>query len=278
MEKTGYLPKSPAVEEKLDELRLLLTRQFGDELVGLYAYGSLVTGDFDPSQSDLDLLAALSREVQEQDLPSLQALHARFVQKHPEWDDRVEVAYVSTTGLRTFKSRASTAAIVSPGEPLHLTQVGREWLIDYYIVREQGVPLLGPPPETFVDAISRDEFTQAVRDHLETWREPLPWRSEVGPQRYAVLTMCRGLYALRYGQQPSKKQAAQWAESEFPKWAPLIHRALAWAKNDRATESDRLETAGFIQFVLDAASHAGGPEEEALRRPGGDGDELSKCS
>jgi len=53
-------------------------------------------------------------------------MHAEFIRKRPSWDDRVEVAYVSTRGLRTFKSRASTVAIISPGEPLHLKQVGRE--------------------------------------------------------------------------------------------------------------------------------------------------------
>jgi hypothetical protein len=38
--------------------------------------------------------------------------------------------------------------------------------------------------------------------------------------------MCRALYTLRYGVQVSKKQAALWAEKEFPEWATLIEHAL----------------------------------------------------
>lgn len=258
MSDSSFPEQLPAVGELLDELRLRLLGELGENLVGLYLYGSLALGDFDPERSDLDLLAALTREVGEQELPALRALHAEFVRKHPDWDDRVEVAYVSTSGLRTFKSQASAVAIVSPGEPLHLKEVGREWLIDYHVVREHGMTLLGPPPHTLIDDISRDEFTTAVREHLESWREPLPLRPTLRLQRYAVLTMCRGLYALRHGRQTSKLQAALWVQREFPEWAPVIERALAWTKDAPApaTETDRHDTARFVEFALRAAQLA----------------------
>ena len=34
-----------------------------DSLVGLYVYGSLVTGDFDKDRSDIDLLAVVDSDV-----------------------------------------------------------------------------------------------------------------------------------------------------------------------------------------------------------------------
>jgi predicted nucleotidyltransferase len=246
----------PGVREALDDLRSRLVHQLGDELIGLYLYGSLVLGDFDPQESDLDLLAALSGEVRDEHLPALRGLHAEFVRQHPNWDDRVEVAYVAAAALRTFKSQPSTVAIVSPGEPLHakkVSRVSRGWLIDYYAVREHGITLLGPPPRALIDDISTDEFLDAVRRDLQTWREPLPHRSTRGPQRYAVLTICRGLYALRHGRQTSKKRAAVWVQREFPEWALVIERVLASTNRDAATEADHRETARFIEFALRAA-------------------------
>jgi hypothetical protein len=57
-----------------------------------------------------------------------------------------------------------------------------------------------------------------------------------GSQSYAVLTMCRGLYTLRDGEQLSKREAARRASIEFPGWAPEIDSALAW--RDAAREND----------------------------------------
>jgi hypothetical protein len=54
-------------------------------------------------------------------------------------------------------------ANISPGERLDLKIAGREWLIEFYMVREHGVPLLGPPPGEVIESISRDEFLDSVR-------------------------------------------------------------------------------------------------------------------
>jgi hypothetical protein len=61
-------------------------------------------------------------------------------------------------------------ANISPGERLNLKMAGREWLIGFYMVREHGVPLLGPPPGEVIESISRDEFLDSVRRYL-------PWQS-----------------------------------------------------------------------------------------------------
>ena len=40
--------------------------------------------------------------------------------------------------------------------------------------------------------------------------------------------MCRGLYAIGFGERLSKPAAAVWAQQAFPRWADLIRRALGW--------------------------------------------------
>jgi len=47
------------IEDLLDRLAGEIRRNTNNTLVGLYVYGSLVTGDFDKDRSDIDLLAVI---------------------------------------------------------------------------------------------------------------------------------------------------------------------------------------------------------------------------
>jgi predicted nucleotidyltransferase len=58
----------------LDRLREALLER--PDLVGIYVYGSLVTGDFSPARSDLDVVVMLAREPDETATRELGDLHA----------------------------------------------------------------------------------------------------------------------------------------------------------------------------------------------------------
>jgi hypothetical protein len=65
-------------------------------------------------------------------------------------------------------------------------------------------------------------------------------------QAYAVLTMCRALYALEFGEIISKPAAARWAQAALdPRWQGLIARALADGQLD-----DLAETLNLIRLSL----------------------------
>ncbi len=74
-------------------------------------------------------------------------------------------------------------------------------------------------------------------------------------QAYAILTVCRGLYTSRYGEQVSKRQAALWAAETLPEWVSLIQNALIWRKTWRDVDVDQeatlAETRQFVHFVID---------------------------
>jgi hypothetical protein len=80
-----------------------------------------------------------------------------------------EIAYLSTTALKTFRTQNSTIAIISPGEPFHRIEAGADWLMNWYMVREKGVTLFGPSPTTLIDPIAKENFLQTVREHSEAW-------------------------------------------------------------------------------------------------------------
>ena len=250
-ESTDY----PHVNALLDHLVSQMQTILGPKFVGLYLFGSLVMGDYDDGTSDVDLLAATSSDIDQAEFEALKKMHEDIVAKDPRWDNHIEVAYLSLEALKTFKIRSSPIGIISPGEPFHIKEAGKDWLVNWYFVREKGVTLFGPPPKSIIEPISKDEFIQIVKDHAGYWRERSDdMRSRPG-QSYAILTMCRALYTITNGEQVSKRQAALWAAKQLPEWSTLINNALVWRKAAAEKGVDptatMAETRRFVNFVSD---------------------------
>ena len=112
-------------------------------------------------------------------------------------------------------------SVISPGEPFHTIKADHNWLLNWYFVQDYGITLFGPPPRTFIDPISKDEFIRAVVHHAHQWPKSMPkTRHYRSYQSYAILTMCRSLYTYTHGEQVSKKQAAHWAQKGCPNTPP----------------------------------------------------------
>ncbi len=238
----------------LHQLTAGLCSTLRDNLVGVYLYGSLITGDFDASTSDLDLVVVLREPLDEARFEALQRLHANVIKGRPEWQDRLELAYISQRGLRRFRSETSTIGIISPGELFHMIQAGSDWLISWYALREDGVALLGPPIESLVDPISARDYLRAVQEHIESYRDMDTGAANAATLSYATLTVARGLFTLCHGQPTSKIKAAAWVQEIFPHWSPLIQLALAWRvdprRDPRALDEVRPRVAAFVDEML----------------------------
>jgi predicted nucleotidyltransferase len=250
----------PHVNRLLDQLLMELQQILSADLMGLYLYGSLVTGDFDAECSDIDLLAVTAAPLTETQFAALQHMQAGLIGLYPAWDDRLEIAYVSQTALKTFRTQSSLIAIVSPGEPFHWREADQDWLVNWYIVREQGLTLYGPGPDTLIDPINRTEFVEIIKKHIISWPAWLGDSHELPFLAYAILTVCRGLYACETGQQTSKVRAAQWAQARYPAWAALIQQALVWRQNGPDDQTDRgavlAATRRFIDFAVEQIAPA----------------------
>ncbi|MGM0882407.1 MAG: aminoglycoside adenylyltransferase domain-containing protein [Bacillota bacterium] len=250
----------PSINILLQSLFTDIHEVLGDKLVGLYLYGSLAWGDFDYEISDIDLLAAVSSEINEDELQTLQKMHAGFAKRNKEWDNRIEVQYYPTDALKTFKIKPSKMAVISPGEPLHIVEAGIQWLTNWYFVQDYGITLFGPAPTTFIEPISKEEFIEAIEKQALGWRDyvknTIHSRSYQG---YAILTICRAFYTLKHGEQVSKIKAARWFKKEIPEYAWLIENAIIWRQDYRNEninhEETYLETVEFVRFVIDRISN-----------------------
>lgn len=241
----------------------------GPELLALYVHGSLVSGDFDPARSDLDLLAVLADEPDDAMLVSLGTAHSRIDAAHPPWVGRIEVEYVGADTLAQAAADVGPLgkhdiARISPGEPLHLLPASSHRLLTWSSVRANGRPLLGPAPADLLPAVDSCEVRRAVLDHVRDWPGWVREMHRPGGQAYAVLTVCRALRLLTTGEQVSKRRAAAWAVSAVPERAELITWARNWwyaAGSD--DEPSRLpEVAAFVdetcaQILADEAPGPG---------------------
>ncbi len=250
MQPTGY----PHINEVLNSILARLQGIFGEKLIGLYLYGSLVTGDYDDGCSDIDLLAATASDIDGAEFGALDGMHHAIVSLHRKWENRLEIAYLSLNALRTFKTQTSQIGIISPGEPFHIKEAGRDRLMNWYMVREKGVTLFGPPPQAIIEPVEKGEFIQTVKEHVMGWREWINDARSRPSQAYAILTMCRALYTIRTGEPASKIRAAAWAAKELRKWSTLIQNALRWRQGWRETDVDHEatlpDTRRFVHFVI----------------------------
>lgn len=260
---------SPTPHADINELLELLLSEMqsilGKKLIGLYIFGSLVVGDFDYENSDIDLVAALSADLDEKEFERLRLMHQDVVNHIKKWDNRIEIGYIAVENLKKAPS-PHTIALISPGEPFHVKETETDWIINRSVLHEKGLALYGPPSKVIVAPISREELMQTVHDNAKNWREWITHTEIIRHRRYQayiILTMCRELYRLNHdGKVVSKKEAVFWAEKKLPEWSSLIQDALIWrdAWRDEQVDHDATlsETLRFVRFVISQCENESG--------------------
>jgi len=249
---TPYPEVNVLLADLLSRVQAILAGRF----VGLYLYGSLASGDFDPATSDVDFLVVTTDELPSALVPALKAMHERLALGRSHWAQKLEGRYLPLAALRRLNPADPPRPCLNEGE-FFLGGQGSDWVIQRHILREQGVALVGPSLRELIDPVSADDLRGAVRAILREWWLPLiepvdPRLLRSDYQAFAVLSMCRALYTLETGAVISKPAAARWALSALGEpWRPLIQRALAWRPGEVLDELE--PTRNFVRFTLGRA-------------------------
>jgi predicted nucleotidyltransferase len=237
----------------LAELRSGLERALGADLVGIYLFGSLALGDFDPASSDVDVLVAVRAEPSDRQRDALARLHLRLAGR----PYTVECSYVPLAALRRHDPHLGLHLSIGADWPLAPRRHGPEWVIERAVLRDDGVTLTGPPPATLIAPVAPDELRAAARALLlGFWRtgdgaDPA-WLRTRAYQSFAVLSMCRALHTIEFGRPVSKSDAARWALDALPAHRrTLVERALAWRRDP--SPGDPTETVAFVREVVAGA-------------------------
>jgi predicted nucleotidyltransferase len=244
----------PEINEVLNMLLVHVKEILGEQFVGMYLYGSLSSGDFDPETSDIDFLVVTADQLSEQKIAELDAMHQQTWARSPKRALELEGSYIPKHLIRRHDPDGAPCPTVNEGK-FYVDQRGSDWIIQRHVVREFGVIVEGPDPKTLIDFVGPDDIRGSVLGILQEWWFPMlddpSWLREHGDKyhAFAVITMCRVLHALEHGTVTSKPKAVQWTRGKLGEpWVQVIDKAIRASRHE--TQDDFLdETLGFIRFV-----------------------------
>src|SRR5690242_9857721 len=197
---TPYPEVNALVQELLESVQTILGRHF----VGMYLEGSLAGGDFD-QESDIDFVVVTDVEISGDLFPALEAMHERIAAIDSRWALELEGSYLSQQALRRYDPAHTRHPYIEIGRGERLKMVDRDeaWSTHRYVLREHGITLAGPVPQSLIDPVSPSHLRSAMRSVLagepaQVLQEPAEMKDR-GYQSYMVLTLCRVLYTLQYG-------------------------------------------------------------------------------
>ena len=252
------LTPDPEANAFIDAYRERVRAVLDRDLIGLLVHGSIATGTFDAA-SDIDIIAIIGQPLTGEQFAALDAMHRALQQLDTSWAIQLEVTYIPLASLRRYDPDDATHPHIDrgPGEQLKLKHFYEDWKIQRHLMREKGIMLFGPPPETVIDPVNQQEVREAAWGILQIWLEVLPDEIEAyehrGAQSYAVLTLCRSLHTIATGLPASKKQSLDWArEALAPRCKPLLDDAWDGRTNHQSavTPALRQETMAFARYAL----------------------------
>ncbi len=248
----------PDVNEIVNFLRKDVQDILGKQLAGMYLHGSLANGGFD-EHSDIDIIIVTAEPISQEIFDQLYKMHEMISVIDSPWRNQLEVSYIPKDALRRFDSTNNKHPHLDRGtdEKLHTIAYGSDWVIQRHIARERGITVTGPDPKTLIDPVSPNDLRNAIAEGMPIWLNPIiknPAEMNTrGYQSFFVLSLCRMLYTLRYGEIVSKPMAAEWAIENLPsKWKPLIERAWVGRQNSNldAQLEDIIGTVDMMRFTL----------------------------
>jgi len=249
---TPYRDVNEVLNLLLSKAKEILREQF----IGMYLYGSLSSGDFNPETSDIDFLFVTAGRLSDEAIGKLGAMHDRIWGTGLKWAAKLEGAYVPRALIRRHNPNGASCPVINEGK-FYVSGLGSDWIIQRHVVREHGTIVEGPDPRTLIDPVGPDDIRSSILGVLHEWWFPMlddpAWLCdhEDGDRAFAVITMCRVLHALEEGTIVSKPKAVQWAHARLDEpWKKLIDKAMAVSQHqEQGMNLD--ETLDFIQFTME---------------------------
>lgn len=245
------------VNELLDLLLTNVKKILKDQFVGMYLYGSLSSGDFNPETSDVDFLVVTKETLPDETVSELEEMHNKTWATSLKRAGKLEGAYVHQELIRKHDPNGLPCPTVNEGK-FYLDRPGSDWIIQRHVVREYGIVLDGPDPKTLIDFVTAEDIRTSIMGVLREWWYPMlenpDWlrANDDGYRSFAVITMCRVLHGLEHGTITSKPKAVQWARTKVePHWHSLMDDAVA-VSNHEERSIDLNETLGFIRYTKES--------------------------
>jgi hypothetical protein len=257
----------PELREVLHVFVNAIQTELTENLIGVYLVGSLASGDFD-LDSDVDFLVVTNTELTETNRKSLQEIQVNIHAMDCYPAKHLEGSYITLADLNHGGSVGEKKLDYFDNGSTTLEQSihDNQWHVRW-ILRERGITLIGPKPETILQAIPFDKLSNEIKATMllvmklfeEEIDRPLSFFNSRFGQSFAVLTYCRMLHTLHTGTVQSKKAGVTWARQFVePRWVKIIDQA--WQEREgvrfgvkigrRAERTLLYETLEFIKHAV----------------------------
>lgn len=263
---TPYADLNSVLQDLVDSIQTIV----GSKFIGAYLQGSFAVGDFD-RHSDVDFIIVIQEELSDNEVESLQVMHERIFHHDTRWAQHLEGSYFPEAVLRNHTGLGRQVWYIDNGSRSLERSDHCNTLLVRWVVREFGVTLAGPPPETVVDPISTAALRAEIKAYMYNWAEDIFDNPERFDNRfyqtYIVLNYCRVLHDLINGYPGSKRAGAEWAKANLdPVWSDLIDRTWngrphpAISVRQTADPVDFERTLAFVKYILDQVNQM--PDDE----------------
>lgn len=253
---TPYADLNSVLRELVDSVQSVLRSNF----VGAYLQGSFAVGDFD-SHSDVDFIVVTEDELSDEHISALQRVHERIYHLDAPWAQHLEGSYFPRSILRDPSRRGEPLWYLDHGASSLIRSDHCNTLVVRWVIREKGVVLAGPAPETLLEPIAADRLRREIMEVVVGWGQeilanPAPYHNRFY-QGFLVLNFCRMLHDLHTGANGSKRAGAEWAKRQLdPSWSGLIDRAWscrpdpAVSVRQAPNPEDFADTLKFVQYAI----------------------------
>jgi predicted nucleotidyltransferase len=246
-----------AVRQQVTECVRVLQQLVSSDLVGVYLFGSLATGGFNPRSSDIDLLVATKRSMAAETKRRI----AESLLRLSNAPAPLEVTFLTKESLRHWRHPSPYDFHFSEDwrETHEQTLRRGDWprwqgtqgedshvAVSVTMARKRGISLFGSPADSTLPQVPGRDFVAAILAHRQWVRE----RMNQFPA-YAVLNHCRTLAYLREKQVLSKTAGGVWALTTLPEqYHDLIAQALEQYGGDQTRAFDTKRLAQFLDHVM----------------------------
>lgn len=246
----------------LQELANSINEVLREDLIGAYLQGSFAVGDFD-LHSDVDFIVIVQQNLTQTQVDSLQRMHERIYNINSRWAKHLEGSYFPKAIISKPPRYGEEIWFLNNGWHNLIRSDHCNTLLVRFVVREHGITLVGPSPETLIEPISTDALRKEIYTVMNRWGQEIFNDPEIINNRfyqaYGVLNYCRMLHDLYRGQAGSKLAGAEWMlyNGFAEEWAGLIERSWARRVNPAnwvglpADPDDYQATLEFIHYVID---------------------------
>ena len=178
-----------------------------DRIHGIYLYGSLALGAFDPDKSDIDFITVLNDKISKRDEELLKFVHLRS--NSNRYGEKMDGCYLTLDQIGKHNHELAKYPFYAEGK----MQNGHYDLnnITWWLLQKKGIVVYGEPIATLNLNVQWSDVETTLNDNLNTyWNEKLKrdmcffyddWIE------FCVITVCRILLSLEHKTIFSKAEA-----------------------------------------------------------------------